>query len=204
VYGPIGYDTVPPVTKISLAGNLVSGTYDSQVTVTLSATDASSGVAHTYYAVGGGSYVSYAGPFTVDTAGAHKVNYYSVDVAGNTETAHAKKFTIGDVLSIGLSASSLTYPTTVIGKKSAAQVITVTNTGTESITFTSVTIGGADPSSYILSSNSCTGAVAPGKTCKVGVEFKPAAAGALTATLSIKDNVSGSPQKVALKGKGET
>jgi hypothetical protein len=38
----------------------------------------------------------------------------------------------------------------------------------------------------------------------VGVEFKPAAAGALTATLSIKDNVSGSPQKVALKGKGET
>ena len=37
-YGPIGYDPVPPITTASLSGTLVSGEYNSQVTVSLSAT----------------------------------------------------------------------------------------------------------------------------------------------------------------------
>jgi len=51
-YGPIGYDTVPPLTTASLSGTLVSGQYNSQVTVSLSATDATSGVAAIYYKIG--------------------------------------------------------------------------------------------------------------------------------------------------------
>jgi hypothetical protein len=204
VYGPIGYDSVPPVTTISLAGTLVSGTYDSQVTVTLSATDATSGVAHTYYQVGSGSYAAYTAPFKVDAAGSHAVTYYSVDVAGNTETAKVKHFKIGDVYSVGLSPTSETFPATVKGATSAARLIAITNTGTEKITFTSIALGGANPSSFDISSKTCASTLDPGATCKVYVEFKPAAVGELTANLVITDNGSGSPQKVALAGKGKT
>ena len=79
-----------------------AGEYLGPVTVTLSATDNASGVAHTYYKVDGGSYIAYSGPFAVATVGAHTVFYYSVDVAGNTETAKSIGFNIGSTLTTGL------------------------------------------------------------------------------------------------------
>jgi hypothetical protein len=44
--------------------------------------------------------------------------------------------------------------------------------------------------------------VAAGKNCNIIVTFKPVSAGSLTATLSIADNVTGSPQTVTLTGTG--
>jgi hypothetical protein len=206
-YGPIGYDTVPPLTTASLSGTLVSGVYDSQVTVSLSATDATSGVAAIYYKIGSGtahSYVSYGGPFKIEDAGNHVISYYSVDVAGNAETPVQTKFKIGAVATVSLSTTALTFPARVEGTSSGPKTITVTNTGTEAISFSSVAIGGADPTSFTIASNTCVGAIGEGKTCKIGVDFKPAASGELSATLSITDTASGSPQKVALQGKGTT
>ncbi|HVN10638.1 MAG TPA: PxKF domain-containing protein, partial [Kineosporiaceae bacterium] len=50
--------------------------------------DATSGVAATYYAVDGGEAQIYGRPFTADlSTGGHTVTYWSVDVAGNTEPA---------------------------------------------------------------------------------------------------------------------
>jgi hypothetical protein len=203
-YGPIGYDTVPPVTKASLSGTLKSGVYDSPVTVTLSASDATSGVSATYYRIGAGSYVGYTGPFQVAAAGAHKVDSYSVDVAGNTEPAVVTKFTIGADYSVSLSTTALSFPNTVKGKTSPKSTFTVTNNGTEAVKITSVTIGGADPSSYTIATNGCTGSLAVGKSCTVAVQFKPAAVGKLTAKITVTDNASGSPQKVTVTGEGIT
>jgi hypothetical protein len=93
-YGPLCYDTVPPVTTILLAGTLAGGVYTSPVSVYLTATDASSGVKTTYYAVDGGVYTTYSGGFVVSTSGSHNVAYYSVDEAGNTETPHTASFTV--------------------------------------------------------------------------------------------------------------
>jgi hypothetical protein len=206
-YGPIGYDTVPPLTTASLSGTLVSGQYNSQVTVSLSATDATSGVAAIYYKIGTGTahgYVGYGGPFKIEDAGNHAVSYYSVDVAGNAETPVETKFKIRAVASVALSVTALTFPARVEGTSSGPKFITVTNTGTEAVSFSSVSIGGADPTSFTIASNTCVGAINAGKTCKVGVEFKPAVSGELTATLAITDTASGSPQQVALQGKGTT
>jgi len=102
-YGPVCYDTVPPVASASLSGTLTSGKYYSPVKVTLSATDASSGVAHTYYELDGGSQVTYSSPFTVSTVGSHTVKYWAVDVAGNVETALTSTFTI-----VGISSAMST------------------------------------------------------------------------------------------------
>jgi hypothetical protein len=63
------------------------------VPVAFRATDAGSGVAATYYSVDGGAAQLYGAPFTANLGGGtHAVRYWSVDVAGNVETA--RSFTV--------------------------------------------------------------------------------------------------------------
>jgi len=84
-------DTTPPVTNASVTGtyNSTSGWYyASYPTVTLSATDDSSGVARTYYRLDGNAEVTYTSSFTVPD-GTHTLAFRSVDNAGNTETLSA-------------------------------------------------------------------------------------------------------------------
>jgi len=48
--------------------------------------------------------------------------------------------------------------------------------------------------------NTCSTSVAAGASCFITVTFKPLAAGARTAAVSVSDNGGGSPQKVTLAG----
>ena len=95
-YGPIGYDTIPPVTTDSLSGTFNGSVYTTPVTVKLAATDAApgSGVAHTFYSINGGAYQTYGSAITLTTTGPISLLFYSTDVAGNTESAHSVGFTI--------------------------------------------------------------------------------------------------------------
>jgi len=103
---------------------------------------------------------------------------------------------------VTLTPTSLTFASTTVGVTTAAQVVTVKNTGTAALTLTSETITGTNATSFLKSATTCTTSLAAGASCTVSVEFKPAAAGALAASLSIADNATGSPQLVALKGTG--
>ncbi|HEX7333238.1 MAG TPA: PQQ-binding-like beta-propeller repeat protein [Pyrinomonadaceae bacterium] len=79
-------DSVAPSTAFSSTGtNGWNGWRTSAVQVTLSPTDARSGVAATYYKVDGGPTQTYSGPFMIDESAVHQVNYWSVDNVGNTE-----------------------------------------------------------------------------------------------------------------------
>src|SRR5207253_10730749 len=83
-------DTVPPTTVISLSGTLgANGWYTSNVTVSLTATDATSGVANISYRIDDGPWLTYAGPFALDE-GSHVVDYFSSDVAGLVESKHSQ------------------------------------------------------------------------------------------------------------------
>ncbi|MEW1954389.1 PxKF domain-containing protein [Terrabacter sp. NPDC080008] len=64
-----------------------SGWQSSDVTVNLAATDGLSGVEATFYTVDGGAAQS-GSSVTVSSEGTHQVAYWSVDKAGNAETAH--------------------------------------------------------------------------------------------------------------------
>ena len=101
---------------------------------------------------------------------------------------------------VSLSATTLTFASTVVGSTTAAQVVTIKNTGTAAVTLTSETITGTNATSFIKSATTCGTSLAAAASCTVSVEFKPAAAGTLTASLSIADNATGTPQVVALKG----
>jgi hypothetical protein len=80
--GGIKIDRHDPNTKATAP----SGWQNSSVAVALSATDNLSGVAATYYTVDAGPQQS-GTAITVASEGTHQVAYWSVDKAGNTETA---------------------------------------------------------------------------------------------------------------------
>ena len=103
---------------------------------------------------------------------------------------------------VTLNPTSLTFASTAVGSTTSAQTITVKNTGTATLTLTSETITGTNASSFVKSATTCGSSLAVNASCTVSVEFKPATTGALSASLSIADNASGSPQTAALKGTG--
>lgn len=79
-------DTTPPITNISLKGNMSEhGIFTSDVEVTLNATDDLSGVNVTYYRLDIGKLNIYIEPFIVTGHGWHVLAYWSVDNAGNVE-----------------------------------------------------------------------------------------------------------------------
>ena len=88
----LGADNDPPWTEIDLIpdepdGN--NGWYKSAVDIKLRGYDDSSGVASIHYKIDGGAeQVKYSNPaqFTISESGAHSVEYWSVDEAGNVES----------------------------------------------------------------------------------------------------------------------
>ncbi len=102
-----------------------------------------------------------------------------------------------------LSASSLTFANQSVGSSSAAQSVTVTNTGILDLDFSSVSLTGANSGDFTKSSDTCGGAaILPNSTCTIEIKFTPSAVGSRSATLSIADNAAGSPQTVSLSGTG--
>jgi len=102
---------------------------------------------------------------------------------------------------VKLSASSLTFPNTIAGTgiASAAQTITVTNSGSAAANLTSIGLTGTNPAAFPEFTN-CGTTLAASATCGIFIAFKPASTGARTATLSVTDNASGSPQQASLSG----
>ena len=94
-------DKVPPVTTISFDGVVNNGTYYTDVTCTLTATDGDgSGVASTNYQIDDGTWQVYTAPFVIKTDGTHTINYYSVDKRGNSENQSTATIKIAHAISI--------------------------------------------------------------------------------------------------------
>jgi hypothetical protein len=100
-----------------------------------------------------------------------------------------------------ISATSLTFASQPLDTTSAAQTVTLTNTGTAKLTITAIAITGADGKDF-TETNNCGASLAAGVSCAINVTFTPKAAGTRTGTLSVSDDASGSPQTVALAGTG--
>jgi hypothetical protein len=94
-------------------------------TVTLQATDASSGLTHTYYTLDGVQH-EYDGPFAVSGDGSHAITYWSTDVAGNTEAAHCGWVNIDGAAPSSSDASMPALALDALGGwRNAAQVVTL-------------------------------------------------------------------------------
>jgi hypothetical protein len=81
---PVQIDLTPPVTTASAVPTAFTNT---DVSITLSATDNLSGVNQTLYSLDGGT-AKVGTAVTISTSGVHTLTYYSVDNAGNVESVH--------------------------------------------------------------------------------------------------------------------
>lgn len=100
-----------------------------------------------------------------------------------------------------LTPASLNFASVGTGSTSAAQVATLKNTGNAALTIGSIAITGANATNF-AQTNSCGASLAAGASCAISVTFKPASIASFTAQLTVTDNATGSPHKVALSGTG--
>ena len=101
-------------------------------------------------------------------------------------------------------AAGLTFPSTTIGQTTPSQGLTLTNTGTATLSIASIALGGTNPTDF-TETNTCPATLAAGSSCPISVTFSPAAVASYTATLTVTDNsgnTTGSTQSVPLTGNG--
>ena len=95
-----------------------------------------------------------------------------------------------------------------VGTTSGAKKVVVSNSGTATLTISSIATTGDFALVTVTKTKKvtpCTNgiALAPAATCEIKVDFTPAQTGALTGDVNFTDNASGSPQSVALSGTGK-
>ncbi len=107
---------------------------------------------------------------------------------------------------INLSATAINFiAAQLLNTASAPQTLTVSNSGVAALTFSSISLGGTNAGEFTTGGTCAVGTpVAPGANCTVSVIFRPIAAGARSATLSLASNAAASPTTVAVAGNGTT
>ncbi|HEV2351609.1 MAG TPA: FG-GAP-like repeat-containing protein [Terriglobia bacterium] len=116
-------------------------------------------------------------------------------VASSTQTVALSG--TGDGAVVGLAPASVTFSGQLVSSTSAAQTVTLTNSGNVTLA-----ISGVVTSRDYAQTNTCGASVAAGANCTINVTFTPTAAGLRGGTLTITDNAPGSPQTVTLSGMG--
>lgn len=103
-------------------------------------------------------------------------------------------------LATGLSASpaQMAFAAVNPGQTTAAQTVTVTNTTGYELDSLSLTAS----AQFVLTQNTCTGALGAGAQCTAAVAFSPATSAAASGTLTISSPSVGTPASVALIGSG--
>jgi len=123
------------------------------------------------------------------------------NATGGTQTVSLSGTGASAAAAVSLSATSLAFGSQPVPITSAAQIITLTNTGGTTLNITSLTVAGVNASDY-TQTGTCGSSIAAGANCTLAVMFTPSAIGARTAAVSIADNAAGSPQTVSLSGSG--
>ncbi len=100
-----------------------------------------------------------------------------------------------------LSPSSLSFSATA-GTTSAAQMITLSNTGSVPLTITGITALSSPLMGQFTETSNCGASLAAGAGCAISVTFIPATTGSFTGSILVTDNATGSPQTISLSGTG--
>jgi len=164
--------TSPPTTVLSVLMGNGDGTFQNAVNYP-------SGGENTYIAVG-------------DFNGDKKPDLVVTDPLNND---------VLELLNTGVVSFSPTTPLTfvpqLLGTESSVQAVKLTNTGTTTLTISSMSVQGE----YKLS-DTCGKSVASGAECAINVRSSPTTEGTLTGTVTISDGASSKPQVIELSGAG--
>jgi RHS repeat-associated protein len=101
---------------------------------------------------------------------------------------------------LAVQTANTTFGTQGFGVPSGVQTIELKNIGYTTVNASTATITTPD---YVVTSNTCTGAIAPNGTCQMGVVFVPSATGTRATTITVPHNGTGSVVNVTGTGTGE-
>ena len=130
-----------------------------------------------------------------DNAGGAAGTLQTINLTGNGVTA---------ATAVTVQPTSMSFSSQAVGTISPPQSATVTNTGTQTLNFTAISL---QASQDFAQTNNClsapyNGVLGVGQSCNISVTFTPTASGARAAALTISDNATGSPQSILLSGTG--
>lgn len=100
-----------------------------------------------------------------------------------------------DAPAADVSPTSLTFGSQPVGTTSAAQSVTVQNSGSAPLAIQGIQVSGD-----FASTTSCGSTLPAGGRCTIEVTFSPTAAGQRSGQLTIADNTPDSPRSIALTG----
>ena len=97
--------------------------------------------------------------------------------------------------------TSLSFGNQALSTTSTAKTVTLTNSGNQTLTISSISITGTNSGDF-SQTNNCGSSLSQSGNCTISVTFTPSATGSRSASVSISDNAGGSPQTVSLTGTG--
>src|ERR1051325_396780 len=155
------------------------------------------------YLPAGGSCTIYVA-FTPDSPGATAA---TIEIGDNALDSPQSVSLSGNGILAGeitLAPTSLSFGDQLVGTRSDAQAVTVTNTGAGPVAINSIHLDGPDAADFAQGALCpvTPDVLAPGTSCTVYVSFEPDSGGQKTASLVIGSNAPDSPQSVDLSGNG--
>jgi hypothetical protein len=171
-----------------------------------------SGPAQTGVVVARGGVCSLVASFTPTTTDAFTaaVGFMDNSGAGSPQVVILNDAGTGMAPLPTIAPTSVSFGTQPVGITSGTQTVTLTNTGSASLQLTGIATTGSNSTNFgflVKVAPPCpspSGTLAAGASCTISVDFAPHAAEPVSATLSISDNATGSPQSVALSGTSGT
>jgi hypothetical protein len=137
--------------------------------------------------------------FIFSGAGSYPV---TASYSGSTYIAPSVSPVLTQIVNAGASAvltpTSLSFPATTVGQSSPEELVTLTNTGSETLTIGTVQVSGD-----YAETNNCSSSVAAGQKCSIQVTFTPTQSGSRVGSLTITDSAVGNSQTVVLTGTGQ-
>lgn len=133
----------------------------------------------------------------------------SVLIAGGMQNGGAVSLSSAELYEVvhapvvSLSPTSVAFGNQALGTTSAAQTVTLRNTGSATLNIQSVAPAGANPGDFAIANGStCTNgaSLTANSSCTIQITFTPTSLGSRSASVSITDNAADSPESVSLSG----
>jgi dienelactone hydrolase len=143
--------------------------------------------------------VTYSAPATLPTS-----DVVTLTASSLTDTTKVSTATITlSNATVQIVPYTLNFGTVLVKAKSSPRSVTLTTTGTAALSITGISITGTNSGDF-SQTNTCNTSLGGGMSCVITAVFKPAAIGLRSASISIADSSTDSPQQISLSGTGFT
>ena len=131
------------------------------------------------------------------TAGGARTGILTIDSNDPSSPQIVALSGTGIAPAVSLTSTSLTFVAQLVGTTGDSQIVTLTNTGSASLNFSSIVASGD-----FAQTNDCGTSVAAAASCTITVSFTPTGDGIRTGELILSSNDPNSPQSILLTGEG--